>query len=553
MKDQYGNKLQNVRIIVHSSQQVFHSGSYGDFGIISNSLVDTLRFSLDGYEPTYKPIVATDYISVLMVMKATTANLKRNHLASALKNYKISGEDFRTTGESYSTLVENPFVLTAKSQMAIFSPNANKASFSNIRRFLNMKETVPPDAVRIEEMLNYFNFHYREPPPGEVFICNSYLSSCPWNKNSVLFYQSICARKMDLSSIPPSNLVFLIDVSGSMDLPNKLPLLKAGLRLLINNLRAIDTVSIITYGGQINIIVEGASGIERKKILDAVEGMDAGGSTPGEAGIRLAYKIAKKRFNRQGNNRIILATDGDFNVGYTTEKDLEDLIGQQKQSGIYLSCMGVGMGNYKDSKLSVLAEKGQGNFSYIDNEAEADKVFVKEFTQTVYTVADKVWINTCFDTTVVKSYRLVGYENKKRALRDTTVKMEGGEVGSGQSLVAIFELMPVDSFEREKPFAQIQVNYQLPFDTTLQSLVFNCTDTLTNFNEADSAYRQAACIAMFGMKLRQSRYATRYSWKNLDLISNTCFSKENTVDRQFLAMVFKAREIYKHRRKRLIW
>ncbi|HEV7621587.1 MAG TPA: YfbK domain-containing protein, partial [Flavisolibacter sp.] len=362
-----------------------------------------------------------------------------------------------------------------------------------------------------------------------------------------------CARKIDMAHIPPSNLVFLIDVSGSMDLPNKLPLLKAGLRLLVNNLREIDTVSIITYGGQISIIVDGASGAERKKLLEAVEGMQTGGSTPGEAGIRLAYKIAKKRFNRNGNNRIILATDGDFNVGYTTEKDLEDLIGQQKQSGIYLSCMGVGMGNYKDSKLSVLAQKGHGNFSYIDNEAEADKVFVKELTQTLYAVADNVWINTVFDTLLVKSYRLIGFENKKRAIADTSVKIEGGEVGSGQSLIAIFEVMPIDSFYGERTLAHIEVNYHLPLDTTNNIINYNSSDLLIDFSVADSSYRQAASIAMFGMKLRQSRYASHITWKNIDLVAGNCFSKDNAMGRQYLAMVTRAKEIYKHKRKRFFW
>jgi Ca-activated chloride channel family protein len=416
-----------------------------------------------------------------------------------------------------------------------------------------MKETVPPDAVRIEEMINYFNFHYKEPPENQVFQCSSYLSSCPWNKLTDLFYLNICARKIDMAHIPPSNLVFLIDVSGSMDLPNKLPLLKAGLRLLVNNLREIDTVSIITYGGQISIIVDGASGAERKKLLEAVEGMQTGGSTPGEAGIRLAYKIAKKRFNRNGNNRIILATDGDFNVGYTTEKDLEDLIGQQKQSGIYLSCMGVGMGNYKDSKLSVLAQKGHGNFSYIDNEAEADKVFVKELTQTLYAVADNVWINTVFDTLLVKSYRLIGFENKKRAIADTSVKIEGGEVGSGQSLIAIFEVMPIDSFYGERTLAHIEVNYHLPLDTTNNIINYNSSDLLIDFSVADSSYRQAASIAMFGMKLRQSRYASHITWKNIDLVAGNCFSKDNAMGRQYLAMVTRAKEIYKHKRKRFFW
>ncbi|MFL5787274.1 MAG: von Willebrand factor type A domain-containing protein [Flavisolibacter sp.] len=549
--DDHGNKLQNVTIIVRTTQQVFRTGTYGDFGIISNNSKDTLSFSLDGFFTVSKPVDAKEYVIVVLKTKPSSENLKKNHLATFIKDFHESNEDLRSTGESYSTLVENQFIKTDKTSSATFAPNTNKASYSNIRRFLNMKGTVPPDAVRIEEMLNYFNFHYTEPKGNNVFNCSSYISSCPWNRKTELLYLTICARKIDMANVPPSNLVFLIDVSGSMDLPNKLPLLKSGLRLLINNLRDIDTVSLITYGAQVSLILDGVSGKEKKKMLDAIEDMQPAGSTPGEAGIRLAYKIAQNRILKDGNNRIILATDGDFNVGYTQEKDLEELIDEQKQSGIYLSCLGVGMGNYKDSKLSILAQKGHGNFSYIDNEQEAEKVFVTEWAQTLLAIADHVSITASFDPSVIKSYRLIGFENKKTALKDTTSKMEGGEIASGQSLLALFELVPNDDSMRSSfEIADIKITYRLPHQNTIDTIHYSCPGKVELFDKADTIYRQAACVAMFGMKLRQSKYASSINWKTIEAIAHSSFSTDTPLGNEYLILVTKAKEIYKHRRRR---
>ncbi len=553
MNDDHGNKLQNVTILIHSSGQLYFSGSYGDFGFMSDKLTDTLTFSLEGYESCSMPITSTNYVNAILKIKPATLNLRKNHLATYIKDFKESAEDIKSAGESYSALVENPFIRAYTSPVATFSPNTNKASYSNIRRFLNMKDVVPPDAVRIEEMLNYFDFHYAEPLPGTVFHFSSYLSTCPWNKKTELLYLNVSARKIDMTHLPPSNLVFLIDISGSMDLPNKLPLVKAGLRLLVNNLRDMDTVSLITYGTQVSLVLDGVSGGEKKKILTAIEEMQTGGSTPGEAGIRLAYKIAQRRLNKKGNNRIILATDGDFNVGYTKEKDLEELIDKQKKWGVYLSCFGVGMGNYKDSKLSVLSQKGHGNFSYIDNEQEAEKVFVTELTQTLYSVADNVSITAVFDTSIIRSYRLIGYDNKKRALIDTSSKIDGGEIGSGQSLMAIFEITPKDSFPYRENIARVTINYRLPLETPDYSVSYNCPNRLVNFETSDSIYRQAACLALFGMKLRQSPFVSKTSWKAVGLLAGNCFTNGNPMGNECVAMISKAKDIYRHRKRKFIW
>ncbi|MEJ7678426.1 MAG: von Willebrand factor type A domain-containing protein [Segetibacter sp.] len=352
-----GEKLAGVTLTIHSDKTIYKTTSSGNFEIPVNSITDTISFSSDGYEPLTMEVKATEFLKISLKMLPTKGSQKTNYLASVVKREKGVETAWTPANEDYSSIIENPFVKTKDLPAASFSANINRASYSNVRRFLNMNERVPPDAVRIEEMLNYFNFNYTEPPKNKVFQSSSYITACPWNKEHKILLLNICARKINLQNLPAGNFVFLIDVSGSMDMPNKLALLKSGFRSLVQNLRQIDTISIVTYGEEIEIALNGTSGAEKNKIIAAIEALKAEGSTPGEAGLKLAYKVAKKQFIAGGNNRIILATDGDFNVGLTAEKDLQDLVEQQYQTGIYLTCLGVGMGNYKDAKLSILAQK----------------------------------------------------------------------------------------------------------------------------------------------------------------------------------------------------
>ncbi len=303
-----------------------------------------------------------------------------------------------------------------------------------------MDNVVPPDAIRLEEMLNYFNIHYEAPGNDSNFSFRSAISRCPWNTANDLLFLHICARKAELKNIPPANLVFLIDVSGSMDLPNRLPLLKSAFSLMVNNLRDQDTVSIVVYGGMNGVWLTPTGGADKKKILESIAELEPGGPTPGEGGIRAAYRLAQSTFIKDGTNRVILATDGDFNVGQQSEEELNQLINGYRNSGIYLTCLGVGMGNYKDSKLEVLANRGKGNFAYLDNEKEAEKVLMEEFSQTVYSVAEDAFVDMQIDPGVVKNYRLIGFDNKSNALQDTSNILQGGEVGSGYSLIAMVEL-----------------------------------------------------------------------------------------------------------------
>ena len=419
IRDEQKNPLSNVRIRLASSEFLFYSGNMGGFGINVPRSRDTMTVTADGFYTSTVPVNADQYQTIVLKARFAPPPKPTNRLLSLTKNlYPEMRDRWTVDAETYSSLVENPFVQADKFPETGFAVNINKASYSNIRRFINMENIVPPDAIRLEEMMSYFNIHYTQPGDDSMFNYQSVISSCPWNSAHELLYLNICAKKAMLDNVPPSNLVFLIDVSGSMDLPNRLPLLKSAFGLLVNNLRQIDTVSIVVYGGVNGVWLGPTSGSEKKKILESIAQLEAGGSTPGESGIRAAYRLAKSTFIKGGTNRVILATDGDFNVGEQSEDELNNLINSYRSSNIYLTCLGVGMGNYKDSKLEVLANRGKGNFAYLDNEKEAEKVLMEEFAQTIYAVAKEAYIEIRFDPAIVKSYRLIGFDNKLSALQE---------------------------------------------------------------------------------------------------------------------------------------
>ena len=344
IRDEAGNILQNVKITQQTTGLIFRSGSYGTFGVLTKHKPDTLDFSLDGYRTERVYVTNDDYLKInLKVASSTTLHVKKDKLSSLTKDLSRDVQRNWFTGdETYTSLLENQFVKAEQFPQTGVSLNIDKASYSNVRRFLVQNSQVPPDAVRIEEMLNYFNLGYHQPDPGNTFFLQSTLTSCPWNEGNQLFLLNLSAQKINTDSLPPSNLVFLIDVSGSMDMPNRLPLLKSAFRLLVDNLREKDTVSIVTYGGISGIMLQPTSGNNKDTILKVIDELEAAGSTPGESGIRTAYGLAKHHFVKDGNNRVILATDGDFNVGLKTEEELDQLITQHRESGIYLTCLGVG-------------------------------------------------------------------------------------------------------------------------------------------------------------------------------------------------------------------
>jgi len=552
VRDEKSNPLQNVRIILHSTGLPYTTGIGGAFGILSSKETDSLTFSLEGYESFTGKVKTTQYVSVELKMLPFTASLQKHHLLSRTRDLQLFDEKKWVYGdETYSTLVENDFIRCEKYPQTAMVLNVDRASYSNVRRFINMNSIIPPNGVRIEEMLNYFNFNYIPPSGDSNFAVHSNLSTCPWTEANQLLFLQVDSRKINLESVAPSNLVFLIDVSGSMDLPNRLPLLKVAFRKLVENLRPKDTVSIVVYGGVVGVMLQPTSGDNKKKILEVIEDLSAGGFTPGEAGIRQAYRLAQSQFIKGGNNRVILATDGDFNVGQTTEKELEELIIRQKQTGIYLTCLGVGMGNYKDSKIEVLAKKGNGNFAYIDDEREAEKVLVKEFTQTLYSIADDVYMDVSFNPEIVKEYRLIGFDNKTDALADSSSMLEGGEVGSGHSIIAIFEIvptfknanMPKDGIVNEQ-IANVTLNYCLPGKKQKRTTDYKCSFKLTDFKDSDPHIRFAASVALFGSMLRFSPHVNDTDWDELILMTQSAIDEKDPLQAEFYDLVQKAKRIY---------
>ncbi len=555
VKNEKNQSLSNVKIIVHSSHQLYYSGGSGEFGIITKSLLDSLSFSMDGYEAKTIKVNADQWQSVNLKVSPSSVNRHKPKLISVTKNFNQTKKyNWFVNNETYFQLVENEYVTANKFPNTGFSLNVNKASYSNIRRFINMNSTVPPDAVRTEELVNYFNLHRREPAPGEVFKVASQLTGCPWDENKQLLFLNINANKLDLTKVPPSNFVFLIDVSGSMDMPNRLPLLKAAFQLFVKNLRPVDTISIVIYGGTVGIWLQPTGGAEKEKIIKSIEELSASGDTPGEAAIMTAYQLARSTYNKNGSNRVILATDGDFNVGLTSEKALDELITKERQSGVFLTCLGVGMGNFKDSKLETLAKRGNGNYAYLDDINEAEKVLVKELTQTFYAVADDVYMNMQFNPKMVKQYRLIGFDNKRDAVQDTTIDMEGGEIGSGSSILAVFEIVPEDErlFTGEitdaDGMAKLSMRYSLCNDSAHKMIEYICPAAFTAFKELDKELQFATAVTMFGLKVKQSKYIKDAEWLEIETIAVDSYDPKDYLQTEFLQLIDKAKKIYKSKR-----
>jgi Ca-activated chloride channel family protein len=555
VKDESGNPLQNVRILHLRTGYIYKSGSTGTFGITINQRIDTFSFSHDGYLSEKVVANADNYLSVqLKLAPANNSTARLNKLFSFTRGMaKEDRKKWFAGDETYSSIVENKFVNAKRFPGTGVSLNIDRASYSNIRRFLTGNSLVPPDAVRIEEMLNYFNLNYKTPPGNDLFDIKTQLTTCPWNPSNQLYYIDLSAKKISLEKLPPSNLVFLIDVSGSMDMTNRLPLLKSAFRLLVNNLRAKDSVAIVVYGGITGIMLNTTSGAEKEKILTAIDELISGGSTPGESGINLAYRVAKKHFIVGGNNRVILATDGDFNVGVKTDEELDKLISRNQESGIYLTCLGVGMGNYKDSKIQTLARKGNGNFSYLDNFREAEKVLMKEFTQTLYTVADDAFMNVEFNPKYVKEYRLLGFDNKVGALNDTSAIMDGGEIGSGYAMMGMFEIEPEKTDSNtviDEKFAQIKLHYRKPGDTGSHVFTYQSPFNFKDFTAIDKNYRFSAAVAMFGSMLRVSSFTKDVNWNHVLLLATASANTNDLLQKEFVSLVEQAKILYSKGKKR---
>lgn len=427
--------------------------------------------------------------------------------------------------EEYESFEENQFENPAIAPLSTFSIDVDNASYTNIRRFINNGQTVPKDAVRVEEMVNFFNYQYPQPTDNKPFSINTEYSDAPWNSKHKLLKIGLKGLEIPTADLPASNFVFLIDVSGSMDSQDKLPLLKESMKILVKQMRSNDRIAIVVYAGAAGLVLPSTSGAEKDKIITALDNLDAGGSTAGGEGINLAYKIAQENFIKKGNNRVILATDGDFNVGPSSNDDMQTLIEQKRKSGVFLTCLGYGMGNYKDSKMEILADKGNGNYAYIDNMQEADRFLQKEFKGSMYAIAKDVKIQIEFNPKHVQSYRLIGYENRK--LRDEDFAndaIDAGELGSGHTVTALYEIIPKgvesDYFtpapelkysqpnilanEYGNELATIKLRHKKPDEDVSKETVKVIPNVTTVLNSTSGDFKFAAAVAWFGLKLRDS-------------------------------------------------
>lgn len=407
--------------------------------------------------------------------------------------------------EKYKEYAENPFVKVADEPVSTFSVDADGASYTNMRRFMNLGQAPPKASVRIEEYLNYFTYNYPEPASGENVALVSEVTSCPWNATHHLIRLGMKGKTIPLAELPNSNYVFLIDVSGSMSSPDKLMVLKSGFKTLVDNLRAQDRIAIVTYAGDAGVHLKSTAGSEKKKIKSAIDDLNAGGSTAGGAGIEAAYKIAEDNFVEGGNNRVILGTDGDFNVGMTSTDDLVELIGKKRETGIYLTVLGVGEGNLNDHMMEQIANKGNGNYEYIDNARQIQKVFTHEL-QKFYTVAKDSKIQVNFNASRVESYRLIGYENRNLNTEDfDNDNTDAGEIGSTQTITALYEVKLIES-DVAQPFATFDFRYKKPGETASRLLTHAIVSTPVAIASASADTRFAASVAAFGLMMKQSEF-----------------------------------------------
>ena len=467
--------------------------------------------------------------------------------------------------ESYNSISENGYKLTKVTPLSTFSADVDAASYSNVRRFLTNGQKPEKGAVRIEEMINYFNYDYPNPTNNRPFSITTEIGECPWSKNK-LVHIGLQGQRIDKEELPASNLVFLLDVSGSMNSANKLPLLKKSFKMLVNQLDENDRVAIVVYAGAAGVVLEPTPGSDNQAIMNAINKLQSGGSTAGGAGIELAYKIAQENFIKNGNNRVILATDGDFNIGMSSDDAMENLIVKKRETGIFLTCLGFGTGNFKDSKMEALADKGNGNYAYIDNIFEAKKVLVTEMGATLLTIAKDVKIQVEFNSSVVQSYRLIGYENRLLNAEDfNDDTKDAGEIGAGHSVTALYEVVLVGDSNSETPsidplryknnqdkvknltneILTVKFRYKKPDGDTSLLIEKNLENKTSNWESLSNNYKFSAAVAQFGMLLRESKYMKKGNFDQvLKLAKQGIGEDKNGYRAEFIRLIDAANTIY---------
>ncbi|MBL4669176.1 MAG: von Willebrand factor type A domain-containing protein [Flavobacteriales bacterium] len=485
--------------------------------------------------------------------KQKNRNKSYGYLSAPIESRR---DNFNTEGYAHNP--ENNFKMAKATPLSTFSIDVDAASYSNMRRFINSGQNPPIDAVRIEEMINYFNYDYPQPKDEAPFSITTEMSDCPWNTKHKLVHIGIQGEKIEMENLPSSNIVFLLDVSGSMSSPNKLPLLKKSFGLLIKNLTENDKVAIVVYAGAAGLVLESTPGNEKEKIMNALNNLNAGGSTAGGAGIKLAYKVAIENFIKEGNNRVILATDGDFNIGASSDGEMTRLIEKKRESGVFLTCLGFGMGNYKDSKMETLADKGNGNYAYIDNILEAKKVLVTEMGGTMHTIAKDVKIQVEFNPNKIASYKLIGYEN--RLLNDEDFNddtKDAGELGSGHTVTALYEVVlkgsseeiaSVDPLRYQKneiektsnnnEILTVKFRYKAPQGKKSKLIVRHLKGKLVPFAKSSNNFKFSAAVAEFGLLLRNSKHKVNASYTQVIKLAKSSKGKDDNGYRaEFIRLV----------------
>jgi Ca-activated chloride channel homolog len=474
--------------------------------------------------------------------------------------------DAEMNTEDYAHITENPFLAVASQPLSTFSIDVDTASYSNSRRFLADGKLPPKDAIRIEEWVNYFSYDYAKPSGSAPFAVNTEVTSCPWNAAHKLVRIGIKGQEMSEQNVPARNLVFLLDVSGSMLSPDKLPLVKRGLAMLTDGLRPQDSIAIVVYAGNSGLVLPATSGRERGKILKALDGLEAGGSTNGGAGIQLAYSVAQRQFKQGGINRVILATDGDFNVGTASEGELTRLIEDKRKSGVFLTVLGFGSGNTKDSTMEMLADKGNGNYAYIDTLTEARKVLVREAGSTLVTIAKDVKLQVEMNPLKVSSYKLIGYENRLLSKEDfNDDKKDAGEIGAGHTVTALYEVVPkgaaaaatppVDALKYQGPGAPspaassselmtVSVRYKPPQSDVSTKFSVVVADSSKPIDQASDDYRFGVAVANAALVLRGSPDVKQSSLETARNLAAGAVGPDRHGDRrEFLAMIDQARRL----------
>jgi len=496
---------------------------------------------------------------MMMMSNSTAMNSPSAPMMEAQK--QVESYDAKTNGERYAEISENPFLETSRAPLSTFSIDVDTASYANVRRHLNEGQMPPKDAVRIEELINYFEYDYPQPVGDVPFSVNTEVATAPWNAKHKIVSIGLQGKKVSMEDAPPSNLVFLVDVSGSMNTPDRLPLVKQGLKHLANQLSAKDRVAIVVYAGTSGLVLDSTN--NRADVLNAINNLEAGGSTNGGQGIQLAYKVALDNFIQGGSNRVVLATDGDFNVGLKSDNELVSLIESKRRTGIFLSVLGFGTGNTNDSMMEKLADKGNGNYAYIDSQTEARKALGEQVAGTLYTIAKDVKIQVEFNPAKVAGYRLIGYENRLLANRDfNDDTKDAGEIGAGHSVTALYEIVPAgqtinnDGIELKysQPAASetnfndelltVKLRYKEPTGAESKLLTQGLLDRGNAIENASDNLRFASAVAEFGMILRDSRYKGSANFNNAASLAQSSVGNDlKSYRSDFLNLIGKANRL----------